>query len=63
MNNNPGMSGTIIGLAAAGSAVTGIASFVIAFFPFFNGDYAATGICFLAAAFSFGLLANAVFRT
>jgi hypothetical protein len=29
---------------------------------FFNGDFVAAGVCLLAAALSFGLLANAVFR-
>jgi hypothetical protein len=62
MNNGQRVSQTIIGLAAAGAAVIGVASFIAALFPFFNGDYAAAGLCLIAAGISFGLLANAVFR-
>ena len=61
--NDPGkMSNTIIALAAVGSAVTGVVSFIAALIPFFAGDYAGAGMLLLAAAFSFGLLANALYR-
>lgn len=53
---------TIIGLAAIGSSITGIASLIAAIFPFFNGEFTAMGACLIAAALSFGLLANAVLR-
>jgi hypothetical protein len=53
---------TIIGLAAIGSSITGVASLIVAIFPFFNGEFVAAGACLIAAALSFGLLANAVFR-
>lgn len=53
---------TIIGLAALGSSITGVASLIAAIFPFFNGESLAVGACLTAAALSFGLLANAAFR-
>jgi hypothetical protein len=45
-----------------GGGITGFISLIMAFFPFFNGDYSSAGICLLAAALSFGLMANAVLR-
>jgi len=45
-----------------GGGITGFASFIMAFFPFFNGDFLSAGIYLLAAALSFGLMANAVLR-
>jgi hypothetical protein len=52
----------MIGLATVGSGVTGIASFILALLAFLNADFAAGGTLMLAAALSFGLLANAVLR-
>jgi hypothetical protein len=52
----------MIGLATVGSSVTGIASFILALLAFLNADFAAGGTLMLAAALSFGLLANAVLR-
>ncbi len=51
-----------IALAVLGGGVTGIASLTAALFPFFNGEYLAAGMFVVAAALSFGLLANAVLR-
>ena len=45
-----------------GGGITGFAGLIMAFFPFFNGDFLSAGIYLLAAALSFGLMANAVFR-
>jgi len=56
------VSNTIIALAAVGGAVTGVISFIAALFPLFEGDFTGAGLCLLAAAFSFGLLANALYR-
>jgi len=53
---------TIIGLATLGGGVTGVAGFLAALVAFFSGDFVATGVCLIAAALSFGLLANALFR-
>jgi hypothetical protein len=53
---------TIIGLATVGGGIIGIAGFVAALVAFFSGDFVATGLCLVAAALSFGLLANAVLR-
>lgn len=52
----------IIGLAAVGTSITGVTSLIAAIFPFFNGEFLAVGACLIAAALSFGLLANAAFR-
>jgi hypothetical protein len=62
MNGDSKVSNTIIALAAVGGAVTGVFSFIAALFPFFAGDFTGAGLCLLASAFSFGLLANALYR-
>jgi hypothetical protein len=53
---------TMIGIATVGSMVTGVVGVVAALISFFNGDLAAGGACLIAAALSFGLLANALLR-
>ncbi len=62
MTNDRRRLDSIIGLAALGSGVTGVVSLVAALFPLFSGEFLAAGVCLLAAALSFGLLANAVLR-
>jgi hypothetical protein len=62
MTNDRRRLDAIIGLAALGSAATGVMSLVVALFPLFSGEFLAAGICLLAAALSFGLLAIAVLR-
>jgi hypothetical protein len=62
MTNDRRRLDAIIGLAALGSAVTGVISLVVALFPFLSGEFLAAGVCLLAAALSFGLLAIAVLR-
>ncbi len=59
--NHKGLN-TIIGLVTVGGGVTGVAGFLAALAAFLSGDFVATGVCLIAAALSFGLLANAVFR-
>lgn len=49
----------LIGLALLGASVTGAISLIVALYTFASGDYAAAGICLVAAALSFGLLADA----
>ena len=62
MGENRRRSGTILGLALMGSAVTGVVSFIAALLPFLSGEFLAAGVCLTAAALSFGLLANTVLR-
>jgi hypothetical protein len=62
MDEGRKVSNTIIALAAVGSAITGVISFIAALVPYFEGDFIGAGLCLLAAAFSFGLLANALYR-
>ena len=62
MDNEHKKFNTLIGLASVGSGITGVASLVYALFPLFDGNYSAVGLCLIAAAFSFGLLANALLR-
>lgn len=62
MSQNRRQLDAIMGLVTLGGAITGVAGFVAALVAFFNGDFAATGVCLIASALSFGLLANAVFR-
>ncbi len=53
---------TIQLIALYGGGITGFASLIMALFPFFNGEFLSAGIYLLAAAVSFGLMANAVLR-
>ncbi len=60
MNDQSRVLGTVLGLAAIGPAIVGIAGFIGALFPFFNGDFVGAGILLAASALSFGLLSVAV---
>ena len=51
---------TLIGLTIMGSGITGVASLIVALFPLFDGDFVAVGVCLIAAALAFGLLAHAL---
>ncbi|MCZ7383343.1 MAG: hypothetical protein O8C63_01175 [Candidatus Methanoperedens sp.] len=63
MSNDPKITALTIQLVTLyGGSITGFASLVMAFFPFFNGDFLSAGIYLLVAALSFGLMANAVLR-
>ncbi|MBN1581016.1 MAG: hypothetical protein JXA89_09965 [Anaerolineae bacterium] len=61
MKENRKLLDVIIGLAVIGCGITGIVSFFAAFFAF-SGGFAFAGVYLIAAALSFGLLANAVLR-
>jgi hypothetical protein len=54
---------TLIGLGTLGSAVIGVVGFVAALIAFFSGDLVGAGVCLIASALAFGLLANAVLRS
>jgi len=46
-----------------GGFIIGIIAFLAGLLAVFNEyDYVGAGLCFLASAFAFGLLANALFR-
>ncbi len=63
MSGDPKTTVLTIQLAVLyGGGITGFASLIMALFPFFNGDFISAGVCLLAAALSFGLMANAVLR-
>jgi hypothetical protein len=63
MSNDPKITALTIQLVVLyGGGITGFASLIMALFPFFNGDFLSAGIYLLAAALSFGLMANAVLR-
>jgi F0F1-type ATP synthase membrane subunit c/vacuolar-type H+-ATPase subunit K len=51
------------GLSVIGGFIVGIAGFFAGILSLFNEyNYVGVGLCFLASAFAFGLLANALFR-
>ena len=52
----------LMALALIGGSITGAISLVAALFPFAVGNFSSMGECLIAAALSFGLLANAVLR-
>ncbi len=63
MNDDPKITVLTIQLITLyGGGITGFASLIMAFFPFLNGEFLSAGIYLLAAALSFGLMANAVLR-
>lgn len=62
MTNSKNNAASIAGLAIIGTCIIGVTSLIAALFTFLSRDFAAVGICLLAAALSFGLLANAVLR-
>lgn len=51
---------TLVGLAVLGSGITGVASLIVGLVSFFDGEFIAAGVCLIAAALAFGLLANAL---
>lgn len=56
-------SPALAGLAVIAGLIVGIVAFLAALLAVFNEyDYIGAGLCFLASAFAFGLLANAIFR-
>jgi hypothetical protein len=62
MTEDPKTLNAIIGLVAVGSSVTGVGSLIAALVAFLSGELTAAGMCLMAAALSFGLLANALLR-
>jgi hypothetical protein len=51
------------GLSVIGGFIVGIIAFLAALLAIFNEyNYIGAGICFLASAVAFGLLANTIFR-
>ncbi len=63
MNDDPKITVLTIQLITLyGGGITGFASLIMALFPFFNGEFLSAGIYLLAAALSFGFMANAVLR-
>jgi hypothetical protein len=53
---------TLIGFAAGGAVLTGAGSLLVGLLAVSNYEFAAAGLCLIAAALSFGLLANAILR-
>jgi hypothetical protein len=51
-----------LGQSVIAGMITGIAGLVAAVFAFIGGDWTGTGVCLIAAALSFGMLANAMLR-
>ena len=61
-NENDRKTGCLIGLATVGCALTGIISLFAALSRLYWGDWSAAALFLLAAALSFGILANAILR-
>ena len=56
-------SSIMAGLVVIAGSIVGIAAFLAAIMAVFDSyDYVGAGICLLASALAFGLLANAIFR-
>ena len=51
------------GLSVIGGFIIGVVAFFVGILSVFNEfNYVGAGLCFLASAFAFGLLANALYR-
>ncbi len=61
MDNKNKLSNGVIGLVVLGASITGVVSFLLSLVTFSDSPGAA-GQLLIAAALSFGLLANAVLR-
>ena len=57
-----GWVNNVIGIAVLGGAITGIVALVVALIATLDGEWVATGVCLVAAALSFGLLAGALLK-
>ena len=53
----------VTGIAVIASLITGLAGLIGALFAFFNFNWIGVGVCLIAAALAFGLVANAVLRS
>jgi hypothetical protein len=53
---------TIVAIAVYGGSITGVISFIVAIILLINDDSLSAAFSFVAAAVSFGLLANALIR-
>jgi len=51
---------SVVGVVVIGSLVTGVAGLIAALFAFSSGEFAAAGVCLLAASLSYGLLGIAI---
>jgi hypothetical protein len=60
MDKNQRWLNGFLGMAAVGSSLTGIASFLAALPRLYDGHWLPAAVMFVAAALSFGLLAVAV---
>ncbi len=52
----------LIGTVAVGAVLTGVGGLLVALLAASNAEFVAAGLCLIAAALSFGLLANAILR-
>ena len=52
----------VVGLTIVGCSIVGAVAFIQSLISKFSGEHLAAGVFLLAAALSFGLLANAVLR-
>jgi hypothetical protein len=56
-------SSALAGFTVIASYIVGIAAFLVAILAVFNwDDFVGAGVCFIAAALAFGLIANAIYR-
>ena len=52
----------LAGLSVLAGVVTGTVAFIAGLMAVFSGLFGEAGVCFLASALAFGLLANAMYR-
>jgi hypothetical protein len=60
MNADNGWVNSLIGIAAIGGVITGVAGLLAALVSALGGGWMAAGVCLIAAALAFGLLAGAL---
>ncbi len=63
MEKKPSRFEALLGISVIAGLITGLAAFLAAVFAFTNAAWVGVGVCLLAAAFGFGLVANALLRS
>ena len=57
-----GIGDKLPGYAVGGALVVGVSGLILALLALIFGNFAGAGLCLIAAALAFGLLANAIYR-
>jgi hypothetical protein len=62
MENKPSRSENLLGVTVIFGLISGFTGLIVAVIAIFDADWTGAGLCLLASALAFGLLANAFLR-